>query len=88
MFTGPSQCPQLAFNAAHPKTAGYHNGVHPGQGQLRAVGGFALVRGHPADIHMGVVGKTAVLNSFRDRQVGVVQVHVLTNQRHLNAVLR
>ena len=37
---------------------------------------------------MGVVGKTAVLNSFRDGQVGVMQIHVLTNQRHLNAVLR
>src|SRR5262249_59419373 len=50
-----------------------------------ALGGLAVVAGHPLDVDAGVVGEPAGAQRLGGRQVGVGQVHVLADERDRHA---
>ena len=88
LLAGVPQRAELALEPAHAEAAGHTHGVDVRERRRRALGGGALVRGHPADAHLGPVGEAAGAQRLGDGQVGVRQIHVLAHERHRELVLR
>ena len=78
---GVAERAELALDAAHAEAAGDADAVDAGQRLRGALGGLAVVGGHPADLHPAAVGEPAGPQRLGDRQVGVGQVDVLADQR-------
>jgi hypothetical protein len=72
----------LPLDAAHPEPARDEDPVHPFQLTGRALGGLAVVAGHPLDVDPGVVGEPAGAQRLGGREVGVGQVHILPDKGH------
>jgi hypothetical protein len=70
----------LALHAADPEAAGDADGVHPGEGVTRPLGGGAGVGGDPLHVDLDAVGVAAGVQRLGHRQVGVGQVDVLADQ--------
>ena len=85
VLPGPAQRPELALDPAHAEAARHHDGVDPGQRPLRPLRRLAGIGGDPADIHPRVTGEAPVADRLGDGQVGVMEVDVLADQRHLQA---
>ena len=71
----------LALDAADAEAAGHADRVDVGEVPGGALLGLALVGGHPAEVHLGLVGEAAGAQRLGDREVGVGQVDVLADQR-------
>ena len=71
-----------------PNPPGISTPSTPSSCRRRALGGLAVVAGHPADVDLGVVGEPAGAQRLGRRQVGVGQVDVLADQRDGDAAGR
>ena len=87
LLAGPLQGAELALDAADAEAARHEHGVDAAERLLGAGLGLALVAGHPADAHLGVVVEAAGAHRLGDREVGVGQVDVLADQGDLDVVL-
>lgn len=72
--------------SAHAEAARHHHGIDPRQRPLRTLGRLAGARGDPADVHPGVAGEARMADRLGDRRIGVVEIDVLADQRHLQTV--
>ena len=84
---GVRQRAELAVEAADAEPARHADRVdvveHPVGARLLG----ALVGGDPADVHLGVVGEATGVEGLGDREVGVVQVDVLADERDGDVLL-
>ncbi len=71
----------LPVDATNAEPAGHADRVDLGQVPGRTVARLALVGGDPANVDPGLVGEAAGTQGLGHRQVGVVQVDVLADQR-------
>ncbi|CAI8444281.1 MAG: Uncharacterised protein [Cyanobium sp. ARS6] len=83
MFPGPADCGHLAINTPVAESTRHHHGVHALQQAFGSVI-FDLLRADPVQIQGGILRQTGVAKSFDHREIGVVQLHVLADQRHLH----
>ena len=87
MLARPAQRTELSFNSSNAEASGNNDRINASELAGSTFGSFACIRRNPADIDPRVVCEAAVLDCFRYRQIGVVQVDVLANESNLKAVL-
>jgi hypothetical protein len=88
VLAGVPHRPDLSFDAADAEPSGDEHAVHPVQGGRRRFGCLALVARHPADRHVGVVGKATGAKRLDNGQVGVGQVDVLADESDVDRARR
>ena len=69
VLSGVGKCPEFAFDAPHPETAGNADAIEVGQVARCTLGRRTLVAGHPPQVHSAIVLEAARANGFGDGQV-------------------
>ena len=88
MLARPPQSTKLALDAPNAEASGNNDRINASELAGSTFGSFACIRRNPADIDPRIIREAAVLDCFRYRQIGVVQVDVLANESNLKAVFR
>ncbi len=86
VFAGKPGGTNFALDTSHAKTAGYQDGVKPGE--LRDVLGGDGFRVNIANFHSHMVFHAGVAQRFIERFVAVAQIDIFANHHDVDVALR